>query len=80
MRVLDNFVVGRHANLAQHEGNPNLEIITADVADRAKVDAANEGIARVFHLAARADIVLSPVLPGLYARAGARPCCLQELA
>jgi UDP-glucose 4-epimerase len=69
VRVLDNFVVGRSANLAQHEGNPNLEIITADIADKAKVDAVCEGIARVFHLAARADIVPSIQEPEAYFRA-----------
>src|SRR6516225_6563584 len=69
VRVLDNFVVGRRANLAQHEGNPNLEIITADVADKAMVDAACEGVARVFHLAARADIVPSIQEPEAYFRA-----------
>ena len=57
VRVLDNFAVGRPSNLKQHDGNPRLAIISGDVADAA-ASAAAEGIERVFHLAARGDIVL----------------------
>src|SRR5215470_14887564 len=59
VRVLDNFSVGRRANLAHHGGNPRLEIIEADIADTALVARAAEGADRIFHLAARADIVPS---------------------
>jgi UDP-glucose 4-epimerase len=69
VRVLDSFVVGRRANLAQHEGNPDLEVVSADIADQSAVDAACEGVARVFHLAARADIVPSIQEPEAYFRA-----------
>lgn len=69
VRVLDNFVVGRRANLKQHSGNPRLEIVEADVADRDAVDAASKGAERVFHLAARADIVPSIQDPEAYFRA-----------
>ena len=69
VRVLDSFVVGRRANLRQHDGNPSLEIIEADVADKAAVDAACAGIERIFHLAARADIVPSIQEPEAYFRA-----------
>jgi UDP-glucose 4-epimerase len=66
VRVLDNFVVGRRANLLQHEGNPDLVIVNADIADKAAVDAACRDVERVFHLAARADIVPSIQDPESY--------------
>ena len=59
VRVLDNFSVGRRNNLEQHRDNPRLEIIEGDVADAASSLAACAGADRVFHLAARADVVPS---------------------
>ncbi len=67
--VLDNMVVGRPANLQQHNGNPRLRIVESDVADQAAVTAAMMGAERVFHLAARADIVPSIQEPEAYFRA-----------
>jgi UDP-glucose 4-epimerase len=69
VRVLDNFVVGRRTNLDQHAGNPALEIIQCDVADKPAVMAACAGAERVFHLAARADVVPSIQDPEAYFRA-----------
>jgi UDP-glucose 4-epimerase len=69
VRVLDNFIIGRRANLEQHTGNPRLEIIEADIADMEAVDRACTGVERVFHLAARADIVPSIQEPSAYFRA-----------
>ena len=69
VRVLDNFSVGRRANLAQHDGNPRLEIVEADIADKAAVDEACTGVERVYHLAARADVVPSIQEPNAYFRA-----------
>lgn len=69
VRVLDSFVIGRRENLAQHDGNGALEIIKADVADKAAVMASCAGVERVFHLAARADIVPSIQEPEAYFRA-----------
>lgn len=69
VRVLDNFAVGRIENLAQHDGNPLLSIIEGDVADSAAVAAATAGAERIFHLAARADIVPSIREPEAYYRA-----------
>lgn len=69
VRVLDNFVVGRRGNLQQHDGNPLLEIVEADIADMRAVDAACAGVERIFHLAARADIVPSIQQPEVYFRA-----------
>jgi hypothetical protein len=36
VRVLDNFIVGRRSNLQQHQGNPRLDVIEADIADMGK--------------------------------------------
>src|ERR1700683_3402037 len=69
VRVLDNFVVGRRTNLDQHAGNPALEIIECDVADKSAVMAACAGVDRIFHLAARADVVPSIQEPEAYFRA-----------
>jgi UDP-glucose 4-epimerase len=69
VRVLDNFEIGRRGNLQQHDGNPRLDIVEADVADGAAVAVAMEGVERVFHLAARADIVPSIQQPEAYFRA-----------
>src|SRR5882757_10512103 len=69
VRVLDNFVVGRRSNLDRHAGNPALEIIECDIADKAAVMTACPGVQRVFHLAARADIVPSMQQPEAYFRA-----------
>jgi UDP-glucose 4-epimerase len=69
VRVIDNFIVGRRTNLQQHSGNGRLEIIEADVADRQAVTLACAGVDRVFHLAARADIVPSIQDPTDYFRA-----------
>ena len=44
VRVLDNFSVGRRQNLSQHENDKKrVEIIQADVADKAAVMAAAKG-------------------------------------
>lgn len=68
VRVIDNFAIGRRANLRQHDGNPGLEIVEGDVADAAAVATAMAGVERVFHLAARADIVPSIQQPEAYFR------------
>ena len=66
VRVLDNFTVGNPRNLVHQKDNPKLTVTTGDVRDRAAVDAALAGAERVFHLAARADIVPSIVEPDDY--------------
>jgi UDP-glucose 4-epimerase len=68
VRAFDDFVVGRRANLEQQRHNRNLEIVEGDVADQAAVLAASEGVQRIFHLAARADIVPSIQEPEAYFR------------
>jgi UDP-glucose 4-epimerase len=69
VRVFDSFEIGRRGNLQQHEGNPCLDIVEGDVADKAAVAAVMEGVERIFHLAARADIVPSIQQPEAYFRA-----------
>ena len=69
VRVYDSFIVGRRANLELHQANLSLEVIEGDVADRRAVDAACNGVERIFHLAARADIVPSIQEPEAYFRA-----------
>jgi UDP-glucose 4-epimerase len=69
VRVLDSFVVGRRANLQQHAGKPSCEVIEADVADASAVQKACKGVERIFHLAARADVVPSIQEPEAYFRA-----------
>ncbi len=69
VRVFDSFVVGRRSNLRQHEGNPRLQIVEGDIADKAAVVRACAAVERVFHLAARADIVPSIREPEAYFRA-----------
>ena len=69
VRVLDNFITGRRENLVHHVNNASLEIIDGDVADKAICLAVCNGAERVFHLAARADIVPSIQEPEAYFRA-----------
>lgn len=69
VRAIDNFSVGRRENLEQHAGNPALEIAEADVADRDAVARLCAGADRIFHLAARADVVPSIQEPEAYFRA-----------
>jgi UDP-glucose 4-epimerase len=59
VRAIDNFSVGKPRNLAHHADNPALRVIEGDIRDRELVRGALDGAERVFHLAARADIVPS---------------------
>lgn len=71
---LDNLAVGRLDNLARHRDNPAFRFIEADVADRAAMQSAMQGAARVFHLAALADIVPSVQNPERYHDANVNGC------
>lgn len=66
VRVVDNFAVGNPRNLKQHADNSDLEAIQGEVADAEVMNAAIKGVERVFHLAARADIVPSIQEPEAY--------------
>ncbi len=67
--VIDDLSVGRLANLAAHRDHPGLSFVQADVADKPEMLRLLAGAERVFHLAARADIVPSIVEPEAYFRA-----------
>jgi UDP-glucose 4-epimerase len=69
VRVVDNFASGHRRNLAQHANSPAVEIIEGDVADGAAMLRAAQGVERVFHVAALADIVPSIQRPDAYFRA-----------
>jgi len=68
VKVIDNFSVGRKKNLEQHAGNAACEVIEGDICDEALMDKLSHGAERVFHLAARADIVPSIQEPKEYFR------------
>jgi UDP-glucose 4-epimerase len=64
--AIDDLAVGRRSNLGRHMADPKLRFVEASVCDRARMLALFEGAARVFHLAALADIVPSVESPGRY--------------
>lgn len=68
VRVIDNLVSGHPRNLAQHQSNPNFELIIGDVADLDLLKKVCQDAERIFHLAARADIVPSIQNPYDYYR------------
>ncbi len=66
--VLDNLCTGRRENLPALGRNPRLSLEVADIAEPAAILPCFAGVERVFHLAARADIVPSIVEPLQYHR------------
>ena len=67
--VIDNYSTGRPENLDHHSGDPNLNVIEADISDGSQLVDHFERIDWVFHLAALADIVPSIEHPLAYHRA-----------
>ncbi len=59
VRVLDNLVTGRLANIAHLKNNPRLSVHQAEVSDLGVIRYLFDGVHWVFHLAALADIVPS---------------------
>ncbi|GIL41451.1 NAD-dependent epimerase/dehydratase family protein [Roseiterribacter gracilis] len=59
VRVIDNLAVGRLANIEGHVQAGRVEFVQADVADQRAIAPSFDGVQRVFHLAALADIVPS---------------------
>lgn len=59
VRVIDNLVGGREANLAQHKNNPLLTFAESDIRGYQPNDALFEGVDYVFHFAGIGDIVPS---------------------
>jgi UDP-glucose 4-epimerase len=68
VRVIDNFASGNPRNLAQYKDSAALDLINGDVADAAVMLRAANGVERIFHLAALADIVPSIQNPEGYYR------------
>lgn len=69
VKVIDNFSTGRQENLSHHRDNKNLTVIKADISDFDSIKTHFQGVERVFHIAALADIVPSIVNPLEYYRA-----------
>ena len=59
VRVIDNLVGGREANLGQHAGEPGLSLDTRDIGELEPGDSLFRDAAYVFHFAGIGDIVPS---------------------
>ncbi len=66
VRVIDNLLGGREANLAHHEGNGDVEFRKADIREFRPGDKLFEGARFVFHFAGIGDIVPSIENPTEY--------------
>lgn len=64
--VIDNLSSGNIRNLEQHKGNSNLKVVIESIANYSAIEPHFEGIEKVFHLAALADIVPSIERPMEY--------------
>ncbi len=69
VRVIDNFATGRIENLGAVRADPALSLHRLDINDHNAIAPLFEGVDRVFHLAALADIVPSIERPLDYHRA-----------
>ncbi|MEC7708573.1 MAG: NAD-dependent epimerase/dehydratase family protein [Candidatus Thermoplasmatota archaeon] len=58
VRIIDNFSSGKAEFLSHHQGSDSVEIIRADLLDRAAVESSMEGVSTVHHMAANPDIRL----------------------
>ncbi|MGJ1205946.1 SDR family oxidoreductase [Sphingobacterium lactis] len=54
--VLDNFATGHRHNIAQHEENPNFELIEGDIRNTADCEKAVQGVDYVLHQAALGSV------------------------
>src|SRR5581483_7003460 len=66
VRVIDNLVGGREANLAHHRGEPRLAFERRDIRELEPTDAVFRGADLVFHFAGIGDIVPSIERPTDY--------------
>ena len=66
VRVIDNLVGGREANLSQHRGNPDLQFIERDIRSFDPGDSAFDDAGSIFHFAGIGDIVPSIERPAEY--------------
>jgi len=68
VRVVDSLIAGNPRNVEQHRNNPNFELIIGDITDIELMKTVCQNAERIFHLAARADIVPSIQNPLEYYR------------
>ncbi len=68
VKVVDSLISGHPRNLEHHRSHPALEVIIGDITDMDLMKKTCLGAERVFHLAARADIVPSIQNPLEYYR------------
>lgn len=66
VRVIDNMIGGRAANLAQHKSNPRLTLAESDIRSYQPGDAVFNDVDYVFHFAGIGDIVPSIERPMEY--------------
>jgi len=66
--VLDNCSTGRIENLEHHKGNQKLDVYICDISEYDSIEKYFEGVDKVFHIAALADIVPSIQNPLKYHR------------
>ena len=66
--VLDNCSTGRIENLEHHKGNQKLDVHICDISEYDSIEKYFEGVDKVFHIAALADIVPSIQDPLKYHR------------
>jgi UDP-glucose 4-epimerase len=59
VRVIDNLVGGREANISQHKNNPNVVFARSDIRDYEPGNKLFDGVSHVFHFAGIGDIVPS---------------------
>jgi len=68
IRVVDNLSNGRLENLAQHKGNPDVDVIVGDLKDPETCLSAVEGVDTVFHFAANPEVRVSTTDPEIHFR------------
>jgi UDP-glucose 4-epimerase len=66
VRVIDNLVGGREANVAQHKSNPNFSFSNSDIREHLPGSPVFDGAEYVFHFAGIGDIVPSIEKPMEY--------------
>jgi len=68
VRVVDNLSSGRLENLAQHRGNPDVDVIVGDLKDPETGLRVVEGVNVVFHFAANPEVRVSTTDPEIHFR------------
>ncbi len=66
VRVIDNLVGGREANVAHHKSNPDFSFVASDIRNYQPGDALFRDVSHVFHFAGIGDIVPSIERPMEY--------------